>query len=265
MNARLDRPEDPRLDAFRVLADAAELARRGLIAVEGRLVVERLISETSLTVESVLVTDAAKAALAVPLSTLPDGIVHVVPRAWMEPITGFNLHRGCVALARRPAALTLRDVLDRAPHRLLLLEGVGNPDNIGGLFRTARAFSVDGVVLDRTCGDPLYRKAIRVSCGASVTLPFAKVQEWPAALDEIRARGISLIALSPAPHLPTLGDLIRRRSLGRDIAVMVGAEGPGLSGDSLVHADAAVRIPMDARTDSLNVTVAAGIALHALF
>jgi len=263
MNARIEGPDDPRLGAFRAIADTAELDRRGLIVVEGRLVVERLLADASLTVESVLVTDAARIALDEPLSRLPDGIVHVVPRAWMQPVTGFNLHRGCIALAKRPIPLTVHDLLDRRPHRLLLLEGISNPDNVGGLFRTARAFGVDGILLDAACGDPLYRKAIRVSCGASLALPFARAVSFPGALEEIRTRGISLVALSPASHLPAMTAVVRDPLLARDLAVMVGAEGAGLSAESLARADVAVRIPIDPRSDSLNVTVAAGIALHA--
>jgi len=185
--ARIESATDPRLDTFRVIGDSAELGRRGLIAVEGRLVVERLVAEAPLQVDALLLTDAAARAMHSTLTRLPASVaVTVVPQPWMQGITGFNLHRGAVAIARRPPAVGLAQLLAGGARRLLVLEGVANPDNIGGLFRTAGAFGVDAVVLGPACGDPFYRKAIRVSCGAVLVVPFAHDPDWPRGIGVIK-------------------------------------------------------------------------------
>ena len=256
---------DPRLDAFRSIGDAAELGRRGLIVVEGRLVVERLLAEPVLEVETVLLTDAAARALDGVLARVPAPVeVFVVPQPWMQAITGFNLHRGSIALARRPRALSVPELVARGARRLLVLEGVGNPDNIGGLFRAARAFGVQGVLLGPGCGDPLYRKAIRVSCGAALAVPFAHDPDWPRALEVLKGHDVELVALSPNPALPSIDEVAAHRDPGRGLAVLLGAEGPGLTEAALSAAPLRARIPIDAASDSLNVTVAAAIALHVL-
>jgi tRNA G18 (ribose-2'-O)-methylase SpoU len=263
---RIASAADPRLDAFRFVADSAELGRRGLVAVEGRLVVERLLTETALHVEAVLLTDAAARAMTALLTRVPAAVeVLVVPQPWMQGITGFNLHRGSIAIARRPPALDVSELIAGGARRLLVLEGVNNPDNVGGLFRTARAFGVDGIVLGPGCGDPLYRKAIRVSCGAALVVPFALDSEWPSSLEVIRRHGIDLVALSPNPALSSIDQIARSRTPGRGLALLVGAEGSGLTETALVTADFTARIPIDEASDSLNVTVAAAVALHVLW
>ena len=198
---RLGSPDDPRLDTFRLVAAPAELARRGLIVVEGRGPVEHLLADSAMTVEALLLTEAARLALSATLERAGAAVpVWLVPRAWMAPLTGFNLHRGCLAVARRPRPATLDRFVERGCRRLLVLEGVGNPDNVGGLFRTARAFGADGVVLGPGCGDPLYRKAIRVSCGAALLVPFAGAAErWPEGLESAPGGGPA----AGRPHPPT--------------------------------------------------------------
>jgi len=256
---------DPRLETFRFVGDAAELGRRGLVVVEGRLVVERLLAESSLQVDALLLTDAVAHAMGAVIARMPASVeVFVVPQPWMQGITGFNLHRGSIAMARRPRAIGVAELLAGGARRLLVLEGVGNPDNVGGLFRTARAFGVEGVVLGPGCGDPLYRKAIRVSCGAALVVPFAHDPDWPRALDVIRHHGIELVALSPNPALPSIDTVAANLSRSRGIALLVGAEGPGLTDAALDAADVKARVPIDVASDSLNVTVAAAIALHVL-
>lgn len=262
---RIESATDPRLDAFRAIGDPAELGRRGLIAVEGRLVVERLLAEAALHVEALLLTDAAARALGDGLRRVPASVeVFVVPQPWMQGITGFNLHRGSIALARRPRELSVPELLAGGARRLMVLEGVGNPDNIGGLFRTARAFGVEGVVLGPGCGDPFYRKSIRVSCGAALVVPFAHDPEWPRGLDLLKACDIEIVALSPGPALPTIDAAAAARDSSRGLALLLGAEGPGLTDAALAAADLRVRIPIDPASDSLNVNVAAAIALHVL-
>ena len=142
---------------------------------------------------------------------------------------------------------------------MLALEGVGNPDNVGGLFRVAAAFGVDGLLLDPTTADPYYRKAVRTSMGAVLRLPFARAASWPDAVQRCRAARIRVIALTPDPDAADVR--AASREAGERVMLMVGAEGPGLAPDTLAAADVRVRIPIDPQVDSLNVIVAAGIAL----
>ena len=260
MSDRIEDLEDPRLAPYVHVGDAAWLRDRDLFVAEGRLVVERLLDAGVFDVHSILVTPAAERALDARLSSASAPVL-VCDQPLLNGITGFNFHRGCLALARRPAPVRLDAWLER-DGILLALEGVGNPDNVGGLLRTGRAFGVDGVVLGPGCGDPLYRKAIRVSCGAALVVPFAHDPDWPRALGVIRHHGIELVALSPNPSLPSIDDVAARRAPSRGVALLLGAEGPGLTDAALDAADVKARVPIDAASDSLNVTVAAAVALH---
>ncbi len=188
--------------------------------------------------------------------------VLVVPPAWMEGLTGFNMHRGCLAVGERGTPHAWRD-LARSARRLLVLEGVGNPDNVGGLFRTARAFGVDAVLVGPGTGDPLYRKAIRVSCGAALVVPHADATPWPDVLRALVDDGVTVWALTPASDATPL-DVAVSRGVPQRLALLVGAEGPGLTDLSLAQASERIRIPIAPEADSLNVTVAAGIALAAV-
>jgi tRNA G18 (ribose-2'-O)-methylase SpoU len=249
--------DDSRLEPYRHVGDHDWLRRHGLFVAEGRLVVARAIARGS-RIESVLVNRAAHAALGGPLSTA-GAPVYVCDDDVLAAVTGFNFHRGCLALVRRPAPAALESLLG-ATH-LLAIEGVGNPDNVGGLFRTAAAFGVGGVLLDAATGDPLYRKAVRTSMGATISLPHVRASEWTAALETLRARGFLNLALTPRAGGDAIGDVARQLGPGDRFVVMVGAEGPGLAPASLDRADRRVTIPIAPSVDSLNVVVAAGIAL----
>jgi tRNA G18 (ribose-2'-O)-methylase SpoU len=181
----------------------------------------------------------------------------------MNQLAGFNFHRGCLALGERPAAI---DPVSRfqTARCLLGLEGVGNPDNVGGVFRVAAAFSVDAILLDRTSGDPLYRKAIRTSMGAAFKLPFAQTEAWIDTLAAIRTSESDVVALTPDLSATSLADYLDDRSPDRRIMLMLGAEGAGLSRPAIAAATHCVRIPIADEVDSLNVVVAAGIALAAV-
>lgn len=240
------------------LGDPGWLRERGLFVAEGRLLVERLISAGSFEIRSMLVTPAARRALEGSSFRASVDVLVVEPSV-LSAVTGFNFHRGCLALARRPPDL---DVADFAHGGCLLgLEGIGNPDNIGGLFRTAAAFGVGGVLLDRACGDPFYRKALRTSMGAALSLPWARVADWPAAIASLAGEGRMVVALTPRPDAQVLEDFARRVPPARSFVLLVGSEGDGLSEATLSLAQARVRIPTEAHVDSLNVVVAAGIAL----
>jgi tRNA G18 (ribose-2'-O)-methylase SpoU len=188
--------------------------------------------------------------------------VFVVPPSWMEGLTGFNLHRGCLAIGERQTLPSWHEVAGTAA-RLLILEGVGNPDNVGGLFRTAHALGVDGVLLGPGTGDPLYRKAIRVSCGAALTLAYAEASPWPDMLAQLVTGGVQVWALTPSIDAVPLARAVADGVPPR-LALLVGAEGPGLTESSLTLVSKRIRIPLSEDADSLNVTVAAGIALAAV-
>ena len=252
---------DPRLEPYRHVGDPEWLRRHDLFVGEGRLVVERLIGAERFTLESVLVNRAAHDALLEPLSRV-DSNVFVCDDATLTGITGFNFHRGCLALAVRPAPRQAEALL--AGRRVLALESVSNPDNVGGLFRTAAAFGVDGILLNRTAADPFYRKAIRTSMGAALGLPFARVERLEDALEGFRQHGFTIVALTPRAEALPLDRFARELRPERRLMLLLGAEGPGLASTTLNLADARVRIPIESAVDSLNVVVAAGIALHML-
>jgi tRNA G18 (ribose-2'-O)-methylase SpoU len=252
---------DPRIGPYRDVGNPAALERQGLFVAEGRLIVERLLEDRRFQVHSVAATPAAARAMAALLERHGGTDVYVCAPPVLEAITGFNFHRGCLALARRPAAGPPLSSFARAT-RLLALEGVGNPDNIGGLFRAALALDAGGVLLDPASADPLYRKAIRTSMGATLRVPFARVDAWPSGLDELRGAGVTIVALTPSADALSIDDYAVEP--GARLILLLGSEGHGLGEATMRYADARVRIPVDARADSLNVVVAAAIALRAL-
>lgn len=258
---RVASPDDPRLDPYRRVAEPRWIREQGLFVAEGRLVVERLLALGRFRVHSILVNRAAAEAMRPLLEAAPTAVL-ACDDPTLESITGYNFHRGCLALVHRPPALDAGAFRDA--RRLLGIESVANPDNIGGLFRTAAAFGIDGIVLNATSGDPLYRKALRTSMGAALRIPHARVEAWHDTLGELRANGFRVVALTPSEGAMGLGELAR--TVGRDerLIVLVGAEGAGLNPATLALADVSVRIPIDSAVDSLNVVVAAGIALNAL-
>jgi tRNA G18 (ribose-2'-O)-methylase SpoU len=254
-------PDDPRLAPYSHVGDSHWLRQQDLFVAEGRLVVQRLLELGHYDVASILVNRAAHDALLDTLARVESN-VYVCDDPTLTRVTGFNFHRGCVALVRRPPPLPPGQLM--AGRTLLALEGVGNPDNVGGLFRTAAAFGVDGLLLDGTAGDPFYRKAVRTSMGAVLRLPFTRLDDWPAGLDAFRARGFTVVALTPRPDACRLSGFAAALPAGTRLLVVVGAEGHGLTDATLGRADARVRIPLDHAIDSLNVVVAAGIALERL-
>ncbi len=255
-------PADPRLVAFTRLTDA-ELRRRveaehGLFVVEGILAIERLLTSTYRP-HSFLLTERA-------LARLGDGPratgapVYIASPELLRAVVGFELHRGAVAAARRPAPVDPAEVIEGA-RRLLVVEGVNDAENLGSLFRNAAAFGVDAVLLDPTCADPLYRRAVRVSMGHVLAVPFARLAPWPAGLEGLRRAGVAVVALTPHPEAEPIYGI---DSIDGPVALVVGAEGPGLHDSTLGAADLRVRIPMAAGVDSLNVATAAAVALHRL-
>jgi tRNA G18 (ribose-2'-O)-methylase SpoU len=256
----IDSTDDPRVADYRLLAQPAALVRGGLFVVEGRRILRRIVSLPRFRLRSVLLTRTAHHALAEVLGTVDAAVpVFVADQSVMNGLAGFQIHRGCLALAERPPHATLHDLDLATARRLLVLEGVNNPDNVGGIFRSAAAFGVDAVILGPDCGDPLYRKAIRTSMAGTLQVPFISAQPWPDALGGLADRGFRIVALTPDAGAVLLDEVPRDV---RRVALLVGAEGHGLSAEALAAAHQLVRIRMPGAADSLNVTVAASIALH---
>ncbi len=278
----VDDLDDVRLAEYRDLNDPAFRRRveaeLGIVVVEGRVAVRQLL-DSDLMVRSLLVDDH-QVTLADDLASgvrARGATVFVVPRGRMAALVGFRLHRGVVAIADRPPDADAGTVLARAartpsvdagPPLVVVLEGLNDPENIGAVFRNAAAFGAAAVLLDPTCGDPLYRRAVRVSVGHALHLPFARLDPWPDSLGLVRAAGFVVCALVPHPIGGTGGPerLTLRRLAGRrrPTALLMGAEGPGLSAAALGSADAEVTIPMADGVDSLNVATAAAVALERL-
>jgi tRNA G18 (ribose-2'-O)-methylase SpoU len=255
--------DDPRVAHYRHIGDPAYLRTKRLFVAEGRLVVRRLLTSWAWQTESVLVTNAAYEGLAAVLTDSSLSVpVYVVDQARMNELVGFNIHRGCLALGVRPDERVLSSVYARRALRALILEGVNNPDNVGGIFRSAAAFGVELVVLGPHCGDPLYRKAIRTSMAATLEVQFVVAPMWPDAIGTLRASGFTVVALTPDARATPLAAIPVSASR---IALLVGAEGSGLSRAALDAADLRARILTTELVDSLNVTTAASIAMYHVF
>jgi tRNA G18 (ribose-2'-O)-methylase SpoU len=257
----IDSPDDPRLELYRGASEPELLRDHAGFIAEGRLVVRRLLADSYMRTRSILVTAAGLESIRDVLAKAPPDLpVFVASQPVVEAVTGFNIHRGCLAVGDRPSPADPAAILDREGP-VLVLEQVSNPDNVGGVFRNAVALGGSAVLLSPGCGDPLYRKTIRTSMGASLVLPFASVDDWPRGLEALRAAGLHLVALTPSAAAVDIDDAataLRRRR----IALLLGNEGYGLTRPVLARADAHVRIPMRAGIDSLNVAAASAIALH---
>ncbi len=255
---------DPRVADYLALSDpeARRRLERRILVAEGAVVIEQLV-RSPYPVRSVLVTERGLRAVEALLAGV-DAPVYVATQAVMEAIAGFHFHRGALASADR---LPLPDPAEVAADasRLLVVEGVNDHENLGALFRNAAAFGVDGVLLDPTVADPLYRRSVRVSSGHVLRIPFARMPDWPVdSIRSLQAVGYEVVALTPSPSADDIRALSPIRATDRRWALVVGAEGDGLSPAALTAADRRVRVPMSPGVDSLNVATAAAIALHHL-
>ena len=283
----VDDPDDVRLDLYRGLNDPAARVRidcdHSVFMVEGKLAVDRLLG-SKYAIRSLLVDDHQfKTAGALVRTTRAMGApVFVGTRAVVAGTVGFAMHRGVVAVGNRlpptsPEQLVADSVGSSGPGKdgslLAVLEGLNDHENIGALFRNAAAFGVSGVLLDPRCADPLYRRSIRVSVGHALQVPFARLSPWPAALDHVKQAGFVVVALAPKPaaslvappaSLSEVKAMMSGPSRPAGVALLLGAEGPGLSEAALAASDLMVSIPMAHNVDSLNVATAAAVAFHAL-
>ena len=254
-------PADPRVEPYRDIRERDLVGRRGLFVAEGTVVLEKLVESATHRATSLLIADKRVAALATLLARLPaDTPVYLAAPRVLDAVAGFPLHRGVLAIGQRAADLSADALLGGAtpPRDVLLLSGIANHDNMGGIFRNAAAFGTGAVLLDPDCCDPLYRKAIRVSVGAALTVPFARLGRDEDALALLARFGLEAVALSPAgaTALPAWRPAPRS-------AVLLGAEGPGLA-PALMARARTLRIAMAAGFDSLNVATTSGIVLHHL-
>lgn len=256
-------PDDPRVAAYRKVRERDLAGRAGLFVAEGEVVLRILLSGRSrFRPVSILLAENRVVPLADLLADVPDAVpVFIAARAVMERIAGFPIHRGVLAIGSRDAPSTPAGLLSsvRGPALALGLVGLANHDNVGGAFRNAAAFGVDAVLIDGATCDPLYRKAVRVSVGASLTVPFARAGTDAALVDALEAAGLTVFALAPGGREILHGLAWPERS-----AILLGAEGPGLPA-AILRRVRTLRIPMAGGFDSLNVATAAGIALHAAF
>lgn len=253
--------DDPRIEAYRDIRERDLVGREGLFVAEGQVVVEKLIGSSGSQLLSLLVASKRVTALEPLLARLPDEVpIFAAAQPVIDAVAGFSMHRGLLGIGRRVEQPTADALLRRTvgDGDLLFLAGIANHDNMGGIFRNAAAFGAKAVLLDPDCCDPLYRKAIRVSVGATLLVPYARLEREEDALALLEDHGFSSVALSPT------GDtLLRDWSPGRRNAVLLGAEGRGLPAELILRARS-VRIAMSAGFDSLNVATTSGIVLHHL-
>lgn len=258
---RIEDVDDPRVADYRALSDP-ELRkryenRRGVFIAEGPHAVRQLLA-SRYPVRSVLLDERRLDEVGPELAGRELDVL-VAPRGLVYEIVAFPLHQGVIACGDRLPVRHAPDVVAGA-RRVLVLDAMNDHENMGATFRTARALAVDAVLLGPRCADPLYRRCVRVSMGHVLHVPHAPVPELPGGYEVARAAGLTIVALTPDPAAPAIDEV----DADRPLALVLGAEGPGLSPDAAAAADERARIPIAPEVDSLNVTMAAGISLHAL-
>ncbi|MGV9641219.1 TrmH family RNA methyltransferase [Streptomyces sp. NPDC003333] len=259
----VDDPDDPRLRDYTGLTDVDLRRRRepaeGLFIAEGEKVIRRA-KEAGYEMRSMLLSAKWIDVMRDVIDELPAPVYAVSPDL-AEQVTGYHVHRGALASMQRKPLPSATDLLHTA-RRVVVMESVNDHTNIGAIFRSAAALGMDAVLLSPDCADPLYRRSVKVSMGAVFSVPYARLEPWPKALETVREAGYSLLALTPDEKAKTLDQAAPHR-MDR-VALMLGAEGGGLSRQALAAADEWVRIPMSHGVDSLNVGAAAAVAFYAV-
>ncbi|MCW2726290.1 MAG: hypothetical protein JWN35_3211 [Frankiales bacterium] len=256
-------PADPRLADYIGLTDVVRRLKHepegGFFLAEGQLVMRRA-ALIGCVPRSLLLAPNRRDGLLPELAAL-DCPTYIASPEVLHAVTGFHVHRGALASFFRPPQRSAAGVLATA-RRVLVLEQVNSPTNLGAIFRSAAGLGIDAVLLSPTSCDPLYRRAVRVSMGEVFAVPYAYLDPWPAALDTVREAGFRILALTPAADAIRLEDV--RLADDDRAALLLGAEGPGLTADAMAASDLRVRIPMAAGVDSLNVAAAAAVACWAV-
>lgn len=256
----LNDPDDPRLAPY-VSIRERDLAGRadGRFIVEGRVTLGILAERSRFKIESVLISESRVDPLKAVLEQLPADVpVYVVPQSVMDGLAGFPIHRGVLACAHKGTPLELEQLM--GAQTLLVLNGISNHDNVGAAFRNAAAFGAGGVILDGQSCDPLYRKSIRVSAGSALWLPFHHAGTGGDHITALMAAGYQVWAMTPDEAATPL----REMPVSGKIAILLGAEGPGLPANLIARAEA-VRIAMAEGFDSINVATAGAVALSHVF
>ncbi|AUG76017.1 rRNA methyltransferase [Kitasatospora sp. MMS16-BH015] len=253
-------PADPRLADYTGLTDV-ELRRKrepaeGLFIAEGEKVIRRAVA-AGYRMRSMLLTPKWLEVMGEVIEAT-DAPVHVVDPALAEAVTGYHVHRGALASMERKPLPAVAEVLAGA-RRVAVLEGLVDHTNLGAIFRSAAALGMDAVLLSPDCADPLYRRAVKVSMGAVFAVPYARLDPWPGSLATVQQAGFSVLALTPAEGAVDLATV----AVQEKTALMLGAEGDGLTAKAMAAADHLVRIPMAHGIDSLNVGAAAAVAFYA--
>ena len=252
---RIEAPADPRVAPYVSIRERDLTGRGDRFIVEGRVTLDVLVTRSRFPIESLFILERRLTALAPTLAKLAPGVpVYTAGQEVFDAVAGFHVHRGILACARRDEGLSLPEIAGAA--RLVAGFGLSNHDNVGALMRNAAGLGAGGVVLDAESCDPLYRKAIRVSAGTSLWLPWSRGGAPQELVAGLKAAGHALWALTPDEAAPPLWQLEPPARL----TVLVGAEGPGLPREIIASCQP-VRIPMAAGVDSLNVATAAAIAL----
>ncbi len=258
---RITDPDDPRVALFRAVRERDVAGRHDGFIAEGEVVLNVLARSPLYRASAVLLAEKRVEGLAALIAQFDDDTAtYAASQAVMDVVAGFPIHRGILAFGRRAAPVAADTLLSGLGEDAIVLGlfGVSNHDNIGGIFRNAAAFGVAGVLLDGACCDPLYRKAIRVSVGGVLTVPFARVAPGEDAVAMLEARGFETAALSPGGRT-----ILSDYRPGKPCAVLLGSEGAGLPSEILDRV-ATISIAMNGRWDSLNVATTSGIVLHHL-
>ncbi|MFE7612395.1 TrmH family RNA methyltransferase [Streptomyces celluloflavus] len=259
----VDDPDDPRLSDYTGLTDV-ELRRRrepaeGLFIAEGEKVIRRA-RQADYEMRSMLLSAKWVDVMRDVIDEIPAPVYAVHPDL-AERVTGYHVHRGALASMQRKPLPATAELLGTA-RRIVVMEAVNDHTNIGAIFRSAAALGMDAVLLSPDCADPLYRRSVKVSMGAVFSVPYARLTSWPRDLATVREAGFKLLALTPAERATAI-DEAAVHTLER-AALMLGAEGGGLTTGALRAADEWVRIPMAHGVDSLNVGAAAAVAFYAV-
>lgn len=249
--------DDPRIAGYRNVRERDLVGREGLFIAEGKVVLRMLLAATRFAPESVLVLRRKLPGLLPELQAAPDLPIYVADDGVMDEITGFPVHRGILALGRRTVAPEAAALIAGLPSRAMVIVcvGISNHDNIGSIFRNAAAFGASAVLLDATCCDPLYRKALRVSVGGVLKTPYARFADQAELSGLLAGAGFEQYALSPGGALD-----IRALQPAHRSALYLGAEGPGLPAEVMARM-LTVSIPISSSFDSLNVAAASAIAM----